>query len=101
MNDPNDILACPETAPLPADVVEAAVAALHLSERMELGTVEAIHTYLKRLPVEFLVVAWVAAIRRLDREGGMGGVDLLRTRAGREYAQLHLTLHINQKEINQ
>lgn len=92
MPDLDTILANPAKADLPDGVGMTYAVAVGLSGRMSPKTVKAAYTYLKRLPAEFMVLAWQTAFKRLERERPGAGADLLRTPEGLEYAKEYMSL---------
>lgn len=60
------ILADPKGAPLPDELSMRYATAVSVSGSMSAKTVPALHTYLKRMDPEFLILAWQLAIKRDD-----------------------------------
>ena len=59
-----DIIADPLRAPLPDELSMRYATAVSISGSMELKTVKPLHTYLKRMDPEFMILAWQTAVRR-------------------------------------
>jgi hypothetical protein len=62
--DIDKIKAHPESYPVPEELSIKYATAMLVSEKMTLGTVDALHVYLKRFSAEFIVMAWQLAVAR-------------------------------------
>ena len=58
------IIKNPDTYAVPEELSIKYATAMHVSEKMTLGNVDALHTYLKRFTAEFVVMAWQLATAR-------------------------------------
>lgn len=58
------IIADPVRTPVPDELSMRYATAVSISGSMELSTVKPLHTYLKRMDPEFMILAWQSAVRR-------------------------------------
>lgn len=61
-----DIIADPKGTPLPEELSMIYATAVAVSGGMDVKNVDALHTYLERMDVEYVVLAWTLASRRDD-----------------------------------